>query len=207
MNNSKKTKLSRDKPSVLYENRYCTQDEFDIVVCGGKKEKGIPIEATKLISPNFRNSVKLSPMLTLRYSNKAAVIGSNIYVFGGFSNWSSSFEMYSAKTNTWKKLVPAIKSLTDFSVCSFMKSVYVIGGFYNHHYNISMLNNIQRYNRKIQSCCYKYDANKWTKVADLQKKRCFSACTVFEGKIVVTGGSNSNGSLRSVEAYDHYDNK
>ena len=24
----------RRKPSVLYENRYCNQDEFDIVICG-----------------------------------------------------------------------------------------------------------------------------------------------------------------------------
>ena len=182
MNNSKKTKLSRDKPSVLYENRYCTQDEFDIVVCGGKKEKGIPIEATKLIGPNFRNSVKLSPMLTPRYSNKAAVIGSNIYVFGGFSNWSSSFETYSANTNTWKKLVPAIKSLTDFSVCSFMKSIYVVGGC-KYHTDFRMINTFQYIEKIFQSYCYKYEANKWTKKADLQNKRCFSACIDLKEKL------------------------
>ena len=49
--------------------------------------------------------------------------------------------------------------------------------------------------------------NKWTKVADLQNGRCFSACTIFEGKIVATGGSKFSGSLRSVEAYDHHENK
>ena len=93
------TKLSRDKPSVLYENRYCNQDEFDIVVCGGKNKNAMTNNVTKLIGPDFKASVKLSPMLTLRYSSKTAVIGSNIYLLGGFSNWSP-FEMYSAKTNT-----------------------------------------------------------------------------------------------------------
>ena len=59
------------------------------------------------------------------------------------------------------------------------------------------------------SCCYKYEnkVNKRTKVADLQNGRCFSACIVFEGKIIATGGSNYYESLRSVEAYDYNENK
>ena len=34
-----------------------------------------------------------------------------------------------------------------------------------------------------------------------------AACTVFEGRVVVSGGSNDNGSLRTVEAYDHVADK
>ena len=37
-------------------------------------------------------------------------------------------------------------------------------------------------------------------------KRYESTCTIFEGKIVVSGGLN-NGSLKSVEAYDNYEDK
>ena len=74
------TQLCQGKPSVLYENRYCNQDEFDIVVCGGINENGIPIEVTKLTGPSFRNSVKLSPMLIPRYSSRTAVVGSNLYL-------------------------------------------------------------------------------------------------------------------------------
>ena len=34
------------------------------------------------------------------------------------------------------------------------------------------------------------------------------ACTVFDGKIVISGGFNSGyGYLKSVEAYDHYEDK
>ena len=32
------------------------------------------------------------------------------------------------------------------------------------------------------------------------------SCTVFEGKIVVPGGAH-NGPLKSVESYDHHENK
>ena len=70
-----------------------------------------------------------------------------------------------------------------------------------------MINTNQHIKKVFQSFCYKYVSNKWTKIANLQNERCFSACAVFEGKIVVTGGSNSDGSLRSVEAYDHHKNK
>ena len=37
----------------------------------------------------------------------------------------------------------------------------------------------------------------------MNRTRIFSACTVFEGKIVVTGGLTT----KSVEAYDYYENK
>ena len=45
------------------------------------------------------------------------------------------------------------------------------------------------------------------KVAGLNLARDCAACTVFEGKIVVTGGDNNQLQLKSIEAYDHYENK
>ena len=40
------TKMSQSsrsiKSPVLYENRYCNQDEFDIVALGGRKRNGVP---------------------------------------------------------------------------------------------------------------------------------------------------------------------
>ena len=45
-------------------------------------------------------------------------------------------------------------------------------------------------------------------MGDLSVARHYAACTVFEGKIVVTGGYNSNdGLLKSVEEYDYYESK
>ena len=65
-------------------------------------------------------------------------------------------------------------------------------------------------NNKIISSCYTYDINSdvWSKIADLNVARGFAACTVFEGKIVATGGySYVHRELKSVEAYDYYERK
>ena len=49
--------------------------------------------------------------------------------------------------------------------------------------------------------------NKWSEIADITSYRHSSACTVFEGKVVATGG-NIAGGLNTVEAYDdHHENK
>ena len=45
--------------------------------------------------------------------------------------------------------------------------------------------------------------DKWFQLADTKEKRFYAACTVFEGKIVVTGGRYT----KTVEAYDYYENK
>ena len=31
-------------PRVLYENRYCNQDDFSVLFCGGKKKSGIVVD-------------------------------------------------------------------------------------------------------------------------------------------------------------------
>ena len=44
-------------------------------------------------------------------------------------------------------------------------------------------------------------------MADMNVKRQYAACTVYEGKIVVSGGCRNSFYLKSVEAYDYYENK
>ena len=43
--------------------------------------------------------------------------------------------------------------------------------------------------------------------SNLNVVRDCAICTVFEGRIVVTGGVNNLLQLKSVEAYDYYENK
>ena len=31
-------------PKVLYENRYCNQDDFSVLVCGGKNKSDIVVD-------------------------------------------------------------------------------------------------------------------------------------------------------------------
>ena len=46
-----------------------------------------------------------------------------------------------------------------------------------------------------------------SKLSDLNVARFDASCTVLEGKIVVTGGVSNYFSLKSVEAYDYYEDK
>ena len=147
-------------PPVLYENRFCNQDKFDIVLCGGRKSKGTATnEVIKLKGPEFQSSVSFTPMLEPRSSSKIAVIGSNIYVLGGYdSNYKPTpCNMYSNEKKQWRSLTPLFETI-HYSVCSFMNCVYAVGGF-----------------EKISRCtnnCYKYEVkeNKWYQLRSLQKE-------------------------------------
>ena len=70
------TQLCQGMPSVLYENRYWNQNDFNIVVFGGN------IEVFELKDPNFKTSAKLRPFLTPKYFYRTAVMGFIIYVVG-----------------------------------------------------------------------------------------------------------------------------
>ena len=59
--------LRQGIPSILYENRFCNQDEFDIVLCGGRKRNNCATnEIIKLKGPEFQASIELTPMLAPR---------------------------------------------------------------------------------------------------------------------------------------------
>ena len=57
------------------------------------------------------------------------------------------------------------------------------------------------------SYIYDFKSNTCNKLADLNVARECPACTVFGGKVVVTGGENNWPQLKSVEAYDYHENK
>ena len=59
--------------------------------------------------------------------------------------------------------------------------------------------------RKHTENCVKFCSKmlKWKEISGMSQPRTYTACSVFEGRIVVSGGFNINGSLRTVEVYDH----
>ena len=87
-----------------------------------------------------------------------------------------------------------------------MQNLFVIGGKYSGRYDTS---------------CMFYDKqrNVWTSIADMMEGRENAACTVFEGKIVVSGGywekeipdkfvsRFSCTIFETVQAYDFHENK
>ena len=80
----------------------------------------------------------------------------------------------------------------SFPICSFKQNLYIIGGFDNDC------------QETLSSCLvYNIKSNQWSQTKDMNDYRYDAACAVFEGKIIVSGGEN----LKSVEAYDYYENK
>ena len=106
----------------------------------------------------------------------------------------TSVETYSEKTRTWKHKYIEFEERVFYCISSFMSKLYIVGGW------------IKSSDINLRSC-YTYDihSEKLNKIAQLNVARSRAACTVFEGKIVVTGcQSNYYETLKSVEAYDYY---
>ena len=90
--------------NVLYENRYCNQDDFSILVCGGRTlDRGALNDVYELKGPTFKSS-KFPSMLEARESCRTAVINSNYFVVGGFNESlrsMHSIEHINSNTNSW----------------------------------------------------------------------------------------------------------
>ena len=202
---SSSKKLSKslsEQFSVLYQNRYCDQEDFTIAVFSGKGYGEGKSNNRPFLLNNFHNKVYFSHLPKPNDDVKAVSSGSDIFVFGQFEDHSSSAVIKcSFFTNNLKKL-PYLKELDlPYFVCSFMKKVFVI----------------------INRACMFYDKQRdqWTSADSMIESRKEAACTVFEGKIVVSGGSrkvvrnrlreggfvNIKSRHQSIEAYDFHENK
>ena len=185
-------------PNVLYENRYCNQDDFSILVCGGGDEYSTASKDVYEIKGATLEGCKFPSMLEARYQCKTAVINSDVLVVGCFRAYRNnicSIEYTKSNINLWLYKTDLPDKRDIFSICSFKKQLYIVGG------------------RKVDNCprlksCFIYSLNcdRWSQITDMIEKRAGAACTVYEGKIVVSGGLHREG-LKSVEAYDYYEDK
>ena len=162
-------------PTVLYENRYCNQDGFSILICGGVNENKEAVnDVYEFEGPKFE-LIRFPSMLEPRNECKTVVIGSDIFVVGGYMNsyskHLSSIEMFSDKTKTWCQKTQLPDESKLFCICSFKQNLYIIGGW-----GVGC-------NKPLSSCLvYNIKNDKWSQIADMNDKREYAACTVFEGK-------------------------
>ena len=95
-------------PKVLYENRYCNQEGFSILISGGKDKNGETTnEVLKLEIPSFKVK-KFPSMVKPHLQLFSATVKSNVVAVGTrqelkeFLDESFLFlEVYSEKTKTW----------------------------------------------------------------------------------------------------------
>ena len=106
---SKNQIFPTDVPKVLYENRYCSQEGFSILVCGGQNEnyedtnKVLEIKIPSFKVTEFPPMVKPHNRLHLTTINSEIVAivdsTSNCTCMG---KMLTPVEIYSEKSKTWK---------------------------------------------------------------------------------------------------------
>ena len=195
----------KDKSSASYQTRYCEQKYFNFLVLGGKIWQGRRTvggdKSVRLIDGcNFTKISDLSPNIESHKHCNAVFIKGEVFLFGGYGNDFErimSIEKYSNDNKIWKVVGYLPNQCVDFCVCSFMGNAYVLGGFVP-----------RRFPRPVPTC-FKFKAAdcSMNEIAEMETAKRYSACAVFEGNIVVSGGSNFGRRLNTVEAYDHVANE
>ena len=193
-----KNKLHLSCTNILPTSRYCSQNNFKFVIVGGEYERwGQVVRGAFTVDGTNFSSVNSLPIMNYGRSEfKTVCIKGEIYVFGGYDDRYQpvmSVEKYSPVTKTWNVISQLYDERSSFCSCSFIDSLYVLGGSLNG----------------ITNSCLVFNTTKkvWKETSKMNKARCYASCVVFEGRIVVSGGYNDNDrTLNTVEAYDHIDN-
>ena len=195
----KNNKLSDQSKSI----RYCSQYMFDIILKGGLiSEPSVrPTNGTKLISANNLDNVKdIAPMNIKRVGHRSVYCRGAVYVFGGYDEnkqMLKSVERYSLASRKWEIVSKIFDGRGGFCACRFMDQIFIFGGCDNSWRPF--------YSSKI----FDTNNNRWYEVARINKARIDSASTVYEGRIIISGGSvdrDINNYVNTVEAYDPFAN-
>ena len=201
--------LSSKRRKMLYENRFCSQEAFDIIISGNHNYiVNTEVRSTfRLSYPEFKEFETLYS--SKEYTNTDRTVCDRTTIWNLCSNGIlytqnntiikdsliDSYKIYFDKNDQWIKSIQVPHSAVYYSTYSFMKDFYVFGGF-------------DWYKQRSLNRCLKYDTttSKWTLITNMNSYRQLPGRTVYEGKIVVTGGYH-NGELKSVESFDQHENK
>ena len=180
-------------PSVLYQNRCCSQENFDIIA-NAIRYDDIYL-AYNLIRLHYTSLYRIDPIITYGITSSISVVtssdvyrfcgkdGLNVYRYEGNDNFIHKY---------YKKIELPENAILQF-FCSFMKNLFVyIKSQCKPNIKYCLMYNIQ--------------TSQWTYIADTNSYREKAACTIFEGKIVVSGGEcGFSQSSKTVESYDYYE--
>ena len=179
----------RQRSDHYSQNRYCSRNEFDILICGGRQSRRTTRNASHLKGHDLNTVRHRTSMKEERSLPRAVCLKGEVYVFSG-----SSVEKYSPRTDAWDKVADFEKYRVRFSVCSFIDKILVIGG--------SVLGS------PIPCRCLKFDVKEceWSGIAQMKElERTSAACAVYEGRVVVCGGMDYYcRDLETVESYDAF---
>ena len=161
-------------PKILYQNRYCDLDDFNIMVCGGTGKNYTTLNDVYEINlPNFECS-KFPSMLEARLYCKTGVVNSDIVAVGGSKNAGSnvySVELFNNNNKARFYKTEFSDKGTNFSICTFKQNLFIIGGLNDDF-------------QTLKSCfIYNMKSDKRSQIADMNENREGAACTIYEGKL------------------------
>ena len=164
-----------------------------IYVLGGLSASATSLDAMREYNPSTDQWELKQPMLTSREYPGVAVVGSNIYVFGGYerngAGFLSSVEMYDPVADTWTTRTSMSNARNSFTATVVNGKVYCIGG-----QTPSVTNVVEEYNPTLDT---------WTSRIPMPTARFSHGASLYEGRIYVYGGEDGNGDdLDTVEVYD-----
>ena len=205
-------KITRPKSiSLRPTTRYCPHHNFKIAIFGGEDIiKREVVRDVYSISPRDLKQVKRLPGMNEGRSRcKAVCVKNEVYVLGGRdgglgSNWLNPVSKYSSITGVWQTVAGMRDERADFCACSFMGDIFVFGGNVN--------SNVEGYwyGTPVEiNSCVKFNTTDctWKEVAKMREAKDDASCSVFEGKLVVSGGfADYQEGIKTVEAYDHVAN-
>ena len=184
-------KSASKNTKILYQNRFCEQEDFDVIISGTtdmlkRSEERISFRISSKI---FDKVETIHHSKRHSHSDRTVCERSNVWTVcsripnvGKYQmrpslKFVDSFRIYLNKTDQWVNVIQIPDDRENFIACSFMKNIYVFGGFTK---------------KASLKSCYKYDTNKskWIYIASMIEYRQLASCTVFRGKIVLTGGQD-----------------
>ena len=119
-------KSSDLQPNILYENRYCNQNDFSILVCGEKNKYNERVKSIFQMHGSTLNYKKYTYLPEGYYSCKIVVIDSDLFVVGGFSTngkYNYSVRKFCKNTKTWLYTTKLDLVKKIYCICSFKQNL------------------------------------------------------------------------------------
>ena len=191
LNNKKE--FYRNESKYHQTNRYCSSKTFDTLLFRKYYQEVYSQDLYLFEATDFE---KNKTYKNERNIVRAASISDKVYFL---CNKDDELKLvrHSPYLNTWEDLdFYYERVISGYCMCSFVDSIFIVGGYYGFDIDDNMP-------------CVVFDTNteKWKKIAQLNDNRIDAASTVFEGRVVIAGGSYGYRYLATVEAYDHVADK
>ena len=116
-----------------YTSRYCNQNSFSILLCGGIYDfDEYDRNVSQINGSNFEDVKDLPPIKTDRVYHVAVCLRGEVFVFSGIddeNNFIESVEKYSPSNNTWTVVTNMADKRLNFSACAFIDKIFIFGGY------------------------------------------------------------------------------